>query len=107
VENGKAYVSGDWTVMEGRATDFVESWTAFTRWSLDSARGAERFLLLRDEADPLHFLSLGIWKDSGSVSAWRKGSTFGEMLGRCRAFCDEFRARDYALASEVPSTGSG
>ena len=93
------YVSGDWLVRAGSEQDFTERWVAFTSWSLANAPGASSFVLIRDEADPRHFLSFGVWADAGSRAAWRQRPEFAELLGRCREVCEEVRGGDYLLAA--------
>jgi heme-degrading monooxygenase HmoA len=93
------YVSGQWRVKAGSEEEFVTRWLAFTGWSLDNAPGAGSFVLIRDTADPRHFVSFGTWDDPESVHAWRSSPEFAELLGRCRELCEEFRAGDYELAA--------
>ena len=98
---GMPFVSGRWTVKPGSEDEFVTRWTAFTQWSLDNAKGARGFYLLRDEKEPNRFVSLGYWDDKASIGAWRQSPEFAEKLGRARELCDEFEARDYALAAQI------
>jgi heme-degrading monooxygenase HmoA len=98
------YVSGEWRVRKGSEEEFVTRWLAFTGWSLQNAPGAGSFVLIRDMDEPGHFVSFGRWSDPESVRAWRGRPEFAELLGRCRALCEEFRAGDYVLAASP--TGS-
>jgi heme-degrading monooxygenase HmoA len=97
--SGHDYVSGSWLVRAGEEDEFVARWTAFTQWSLDSAPGAESFLLMRDAADPRHFVSYGTWRDADSVRAWRGSPEFGRLLRRCRELCEGFAVGDYTFAA--------
>jgi heme-degrading monooxygenase HmoA len=101
---GQPYTSGSWLVSAGREDEFVSAWNAFTGWSLDHAPGAQSFVLIRDAADPRRFLSLGAWSDADAVEAWRSSDEFRERLGRCRALCDDFEARDYTAAAAPQRT---
>jgi heme-degrading monooxygenase HmoA len=96
---GQPYTSGHWTVKPGSEEEFIARWTEFTEWAMQEAPGAESFYLIRDEADPQRFISFGAWDDYDSVSAWRNRPEFVEMLGRCRALCDDFQAGDFVLAA--------
>jgi heme-degrading monooxygenase HmoA len=93
------YTSGDWVVQAGDEDAFVAAWAAFAEWSLKNAPGAESVVLIRDSNDPRHFISFGAWTDRESVTAWRERPEFGELLGRCRALCERFEARDYTVAA--------
>jgi heme-degrading monooxygenase HmoA len=96
---GQPYTSGNWVVKAGEEDAFVAAWTEFTEWSLANARGPKAFYLIQDAGDSSHFLSFGGWEDADAVTAWRQSPEFAERLGRCRALCEEFEARDYTLVS--------
>lgn len=98
---GQPYTSGNWMVKEGHEDEFVDRWTEFTEWSLANAPGAENFLLIRDAADPKHFISFGAWEDAGTVAAWRDRPEFQQRLAACRALCDDFRSTDFTLSAAV------
>ena len=100
---GQPYTSGRWLVKAGNEEAFIERWTAFTQWSLNNAPGAESFVLIQDTSDPRRFLSFGAWDNLAAVTTWRQSPEFGELLGECRALCEEFEPHDYALAA-TPSS---
>jgi heme-degrading monooxygenase HmoA len=95
------YTSGNWLVKEGSEDAFIEAWTAFTGWSRENAAGAGEFVLIRSESEPRAFVSFGEWDSTESAYAWRDMPEFPELLGRCRALCDEFEANDYTQAAAV------
>jgi heme-degrading monooxygenase HmoA len=95
------FTSGNWLVKEGSEEAFVEAWTAFTGWSRDNAAGAKHFVLIRSEEEPRAFVSFGEWDGAESAHAWRNLPEFAELLGRCRALCDEFEPKDYTQAAAV------
>jgi heme-degrading monooxygenase HmoA len=96
---GQPYTSGRWLVKAGSEDGFIERWTTFTQWSLDNVPGAESFVLVRDTVDPRRFLSLGAWESPQTVTQWRQRPEFSELLGECRALCEEFEPHDYKLAA--------
>jgi heme-degrading monooxygenase HmoA len=98
------YVSGDWRVKAGSEEEFVARWLAFTGWSLENAPGAGSFVLIRDMDEPRHFVSFGRWADLESVRAWRGRPEFAELLSRCRALCEQFRAGDCSLEASPTRT---
>ncbi len=98
-EMGEAYTSGRWLVKAGSENDCIERWTAFTRWSLDNAPGAESFVLVRSTEEPRRFLSLGAWESQAAQEAWREMPRMQELLGHCRELCEEFAFHPYALAA--------
>jgi heme-degrading monooxygenase HmoA len=99
---GQPYTSGRWVVKDGQVEAFIAAWTALADWSKENVRGVESFALIQDSSDERLFLSFGGWADRDAVTAWRQNPEFSERLGRCRALCDEFEARDYTLVAAHP-----
>ncbi len=99
---GTTFTSGDWMVTEGSEKDFVSAWTEFVAWSVDTHDGFASAMLMQQDANPRHFISVGTWNDPGSVAQWRSDPEFPERLGRVRAHCEDFVGLDYTLASRVP-----
>jgi heme-degrading monooxygenase HmoA len=93
------FPSGNWLVRAGSEEAFIERWTNFTEWSLKNAPGAESFVLIRDIGDPRRFVSFGAWDNPEAVTEWRQRPEFSELLGECRALCEEFEPHDYMLAA--------
>jgi heme-degrading monooxygenase HmoA len=98
-KTAQPYTAGRWLVNAGSEDDFIERWTAFTKWSLDKAPGAESFVLIRDTADPRRFLSFGAWDNQEAVTQWRERAEFRELRDACRELCEEFEPHDYTLAA--------
>jgi heme-degrading monooxygenase HmoA len=98
---GQPYTSGSWRVKEGREEEFIARWTEFTGWSLANSPGAGSFVLIREAADPRHFLSFGAWEDAEAVTAWRATPEFQAGLAACRALCDDFSGTDHMLSAAV------
>jgi heme-degrading monooxygenase HmoA len=98
---GQPYTSGHWRVKQGSEDEFVEAWTAFTKWAKDSSPGAESFVLIRSTNDPQRFVSFGAWKSIDEVNKWRSTPEFAEHMGRCRSFCDDFAPDDSTVAANV------
>jgi heme-degrading monooxygenase HmoA len=96
---GTQYASGNWHAKAGKEDEFIKRWKAFTKWSLDNAAGARDFMLLRDESNASHFISLGEWDDADSRAKWRSTEEFPKLLGACREVCHEFVGGDYAFAA--------
>ena len=96
---GHSYSSGEWLVREGSEEEFIEAWTNFVEWSLDSTPGAESFVLVRSTEEPRKFLSLGAWESQQAQERWREMPQMQVMLGQARALCDEFDTHRYTLAA--------
>ena len=96
---GQPYSAGDWTVKAGQEAEFVERWSAFTKWSADNVPGAESFLLIQAQDNPRHFVSVGGWRDMESLQAWRQLPEFQQLFSRCRELCDEMDGTNYTLRS--------
>jgi heme-degrading monooxygenase HmoA len=98
---GRSYSSGEWLVREGSEEEFIERWTTFIEWTLTEAPGAESFVLVRSTEEPGRFLSLGEWESQQAQEAWREMPQMQEMLGHCRAVCDQFDTYQYTLAARL------
>jgi quinol monooxygenase YgiN len=96
---GQSYSSGEWLVREGSEEESIEPWTTFVEWSLDSAPGAESFVLVRSTEEPRKFLSLGAWESQQAQERWREMPQMQVILGQCRALCDEYDTHRYTLAA--------
>jgi heme-degrading monooxygenase HmoA len=101
MEIGQPFTCGTWIVMTGKEDEFITRWKEFVGWTHANAEGAERFLLVRDAAEPSHFLSFGAWRSQEAITTWRASEEFQELLGRCRELCEDFRATDHILAAGV------
>ena len=97
------YVSGDWVVKPGNEEEFARRWLAFTEWSQRTMPGAQRFLLLRDEGAPGHYISMGIWDDRASIDAWRNHREFARLRAEVVALCDSFHGSDFTMVAS-PAT---
>ena len=101
---GQPYSAGDWTVKAGQEAEFVERWSAFTKWSADNVPGAESFLLIQSQDNPRHFVSVGGWRDMEALQAWRQHPEFQELFSRCRELCEEMDGSNYTVRSvQTPS----
>lgn len=82
---GSLYTSGNWHVRSGSEDEFIKRWTDFVESSKDSVRGQGHFLLIREDADPKHFVSVGTWASAEARGAWMSTPQFEEAfatLGR-------------------------
>jgi len=61
-------------VREGTAQAFEERYSARGAWVslFAKARGYERTVLLKDEADPRRYLTIDVWRDAASHEAFRR-----------------------------------
>jgi quinol monooxygenase YgiN len=94
------YTSGDWHVKAENLEAFLESWTALAESSMGRGGGLG-FTLIRDVADPLHFVSFGRWRDSSALTMSRSRETFVELFKRCQSLCDRYRGADFRLEVAV------
>ena len=101
VNDAKDLASGTWHVANGNGSDFVKRWTEFLEWTRDSAPGFLRGILMQDEADANHYVSVAFWESKATRAAWQSSAGFGEKLAACRALCSDFAGASYELASAV------
>jgi heme-degrading monooxygenase HmoA len=90
-----AYSSGNWWVTAGREDEFVARWTEFMQWTRDTSGGLEHARLMRDDRDPSHFLSVALWRDDETRSAWQQDPKFQDMIGACIKLCDDVHTSTY------------
>jgi quinol monooxygenase YgiN len=99
---GPAYTSGDWLVKEGDEEAFVGRWSALAGWCLEHTRGARSFRLIRDRADPRHFISFGEWDGFDEITVARSKPDFLQLFRACQALCDRSSGGDYTVALAAP-----
>jgi quinol monooxygenase YgiN len=80
--------SGTWTVKAGKGDAFAAAWLEFAEWTR-STHGADRAWLLRDQANPDRFLSVGPWPSAAAIEAWRSDPGFRERIGRIRELLED------------------
>ncbi|MFD1078344.1 putative quinol monooxygenase [Longispora fulva] len=96
------YSVGIWTVKPGHEEEFVATWQAFADWTaVEFAGQGDVAHLLRDQADPQHYISFGGWPDADTLARWRSSPQFGEHVGRLRAHVDGFVPGTYDVAAEI------
>jgi quinol monooxygenase YgiN len=98
------YTSGDWLVKEGNEQAFIDQWVAVAGWCLEHSAGARSFRLIRDRANPRHFISFGEWDDFASVGVARSRPGFLELFRGCQDLCERFSGSDYTVALAVPES---
>jgi heme-degrading monooxygenase HmoA len=98
-----AFASGNWVVRESSEATFVDCWRRFLEWTAGAAPGLHRALLLVDNQDGRHFVSVAEWESKANRDAWRAHADFPAHLAACRALCEEFRGADYSLVAAVGS----
>jgi quinol monooxygenase YgiN len=94
------FTSGNWLVKADRVEPFLERWQELTDYTLANCEVAISFWLIRDSADPRHFLSFGEWTDLERMNAFRGQRRFRALFAACLALCDEFTSGDYRLVTE-------
>jgi len=94
------YTSGDWHVTPGKEAEFVRAWQSFAQQSV-SDDATSQGTLLRDNADPSHFISFGNWPDAQTVESWRSSSAFQENFAKLRALTESAQIKDYEIAAQT------
>ncbi len=82
------YTSGTWTVKEGKEDEFVQAWGELAAWTTDTVDGALWAVLLRDEAQPNRFVSMGPWETREAIDSWREMPEFKEAVGALKELTD-------------------
>ncbi|WP_412537881.1 antibiotic biosynthesis monooxygenase [Longispora sp. K20-0274] len=96
------YTVGIWTVKPGHEDAFVAGWQALADWTaMNFAGQGDAARLLRDRADPQHFVSFGAWPDAETVARWRASREFGEHVERLKEHLDGFVPGTFDVAAEI------
>ena len=74
------WASGNWTVSEGREEEFIAAWKDWLGWSSQNIDGFVSATLIREIANPRHFVSFSPWRDAGTRDAWKSSGGFAEKL---------------------------
>jgi heme-degrading monooxygenase HmoA len=88
--DSEVYTSGIWIAKEGQESTFIEAWSAFARWSKEHCAGAMSVVLLRDNANPRRFISVGPWRCADDVAAWRQTDEFKSAVARMQPMLESF-----------------
>ncbi len=101
-ELGQPFGYAVWNVKSGREGEFVSAWEAFARWTKANQPGAEGgAYLLRDVEKPGRFITIGPWKDVGSLLDWRSKPEFKDFFRRMREICDEVSPVTLSLVAMI------
>ena len=95
------YASGNWHVKKGNEGEFIERWNDFLQWTRKTQPQLVTARLIRDVADPSHFVSFAEWESTSGRDAWRNDPDFATHLMACRRLCDDFYGNDYELTSTI------
>ena len=95
------WASGNWTVSEGREEEFIAAWKDWLGWSSQNIDGFVSATLIREIANPRHFVSFSPWRDAGTRDAWKSSGGFAEKFAAVRALCDDFQGGDFSLAANA------
>jgi quinol monooxygenase YgiN len=101
---GDVYTSGNWSVKEGSVEAFLDQWRALADYCIEHGIGARYFRLIRDRANPRHFVSFGEWDGREALSLSRARPEFLRLWRGCQQLCDEFSGSDYEVALDIETT---
>jgi heme-degrading monooxygenase HmoA len=101
LSENKHWTSGNWQVSEGKAEEFIDRWRVFLTWTKDENKGFLGARLVRDLANPSHFVSFASWEDLDAMRAWQGRPEFAERFTACRALCDDMHSGGYELTVEL------
>jgi heme-degrading monooxygenase HmoA len=89
------FASGDWVVQEGSDEDFIERWGEWIGARTKSVPGFGAATLMRDDANPQHFVSFSSWDDASSRDTWKTSPEFAKGFAGCRELCEDFQGGDF------------
>jgi heme-degrading monooxygenase HmoA len=95
------YASGNWTVTEGSAEEFITRWKDWIGRSAASVPGFGSARLIRDVSNPNHFISFSEWDDPKMRDAWKNSPEFAEGMSSVRELTDDFSGGDYVVAVSI------
>lgn len=83
------YTHTTWRVKPGSEEEFVRRWGEWAEWSHHQGF-VEEAILLRDNDDPLRFVSFGSWESVKAIASWRALPGYQERVDRLRQVVDGF-----------------
>jgi heme-degrading monooxygenase HmoA len=95
------FASGSWHVTPGKAEEFITRWTEFLQWTRRTEPGLVSASLLRDNADPSHFVSFAQWNNAIARGSWKQSDGFMQRFTACRELCAAMGGSDYARVVEI------
>lgn len=93
--------SGQWTVREGFADEFVARWREFLGWTREEHPGLDTATLIRSQSSPNSFISVASWNSAEARSDWKASDGFQERFGACRELCDDFTGGDHDRVATI------
>ncbi|MCX5376199.1 antibiotic biosynthesis monooxygenase family protein [Streptomyces sp. NBC_00091] len=100
-ETIKYWASGDWQVRAGEEEEFVKRWTEFLTWTKGAAEGFLHARLIRDLNEPRHYVSFSRWLSAQAMADWQAKPEFTELIGACRALCEDMHSGAFGLAVAI------
>ncbi len=98
-QDKETYTLGIWTIKPGKENEFISEWTTFADWTSKNISGTGRAYLLRDEKDPLRFISFGPWDNENTIRKWRESTGFKNFLIIVKELCDDFQPNTLKVVS--------
>jgi quinol monooxygenase YgiN len=98
---GQPYTYGVWVTKPGHEEEFIVGWRDLAEWTKANAAGAGWARLLRDAGEPNRFVTIGPWKSSRDIEAWRALPGFQERVARLRPLLESFTPANLDLCVEV------
>jgi len=87
------YTYADWLIREGRQDEFVGAWTEFVDRSLEDGSGALGGMLLQDNSEPRHFVSIGPWTSAEAARSFFTDPELEERSAPFRELAERFDPR--------------
>lgn len=91
VDEVSYFAMGLWTVKEGKEGDFLSSWQAFAKWTIDNQFGSIEAYLTHDRSNPDLFISFSSWTSDEALARWRETKEFKDFIAHGKELCTEFR----------------
>jgi heme-degrading monooxygenase HmoA len=82
---------GLWTVKPGKVDEFMSTWQAFAKWTVESQFGAIEAYLTHDRSDPNLFVSFSSWTSDETLARWRETKEFKDFFAHGKELCTEAR----------------
>ena len=85
----QTYTSATWKVKPGNEQEFIDTWKAFAKWTVDNVKGAEYARLLQDNLDATRFVSFAPWNNEETIANWREMDEFKTWISKLGALLSE------------------
>jgi heme-degrading monooxygenase HmoA len=102
VDKEVIYATETWSVKQGKEEEFLKIWTDLANWTKANEMCSISVVLLQDLEQKNLFISIGPWRTSECVRAWRQQPEFKAALVKLKEVCDGIKLNTMKSVFNIP-----